>query len=174
MLKVLAWDDPYLSDEEFLCLTRGRELITPFENWTQGKMARNAQNDEVMPNSPDATMWCAHGALACYAPGINRYDEGILTMKCKLRLDEEVKAAKIRDNRMRTERTLTISTYFYGIEVYNDQGHDFYEAKRHDLHRNILQMFDRAIAHRRHEINDEKESAKEPELVGAESTLYQH
>lgn len=158
MLKVLAWDDPYLSDREFLCLTRGRELITPPENWTQGVEARDAIGNEVHPNDDNAEMFCAVGAIAHYAPGIDRYRFDELRVMCKFRLDAEVKAAHLFSNGGNGQR-------FYGIEVYNDKGDDLCDIARVDLHQSILRMFDLAIAHRRHEIDEQKIFVEEPALV---------
>ena len=43
-------------------LKEARELVA--KGWTRGCSARDAKGDFVRPESPDATCWCAYGAVA--------------------------------------------------------------------------------------------------------------
>lgn len=44
-------------------LVEARELITPTSRWTAGSFARDKWLAACNPHSPDATRFCAHGAL---------------------------------------------------------------------------------------------------------------
>ena len=40
-----------------------RELLTDEDHWTQGALARDAENRWVDPDAPSATCWCLMGAI---------------------------------------------------------------------------------------------------------------
>jgi hypothetical protein len=44
-------------------LRAARQLITPPERWTTRTLARDAEGNSVRDTDPDATCWCAVGAI---------------------------------------------------------------------------------------------------------------
>ena len=57
-------------------LENARNRISKRENWTRTALARNSTGHEVAPVDPQATCWCAHGAVAAEA-GLNGYADSI-------------------------------------------------------------------------------------------------
>lgn len=54
-------------------IREARELIADGTKWTQGREAVNEDGEDVPPNSPDATHFCAIGAV-CHVMGMERSD----------------------------------------------------------------------------------------------------
>ena len=44
-------------------LLKARERLTPVDQWTQGKLARDSARISVWPSAPDAVCWCVEGAI---------------------------------------------------------------------------------------------------------------
>lgn len=88
--------------------------------WTRGTYARNAEGEEVVFDSPNATCWCALGALLHVAPAVSPSSQWLGYWGARDVLDEEC----------------VVSTPYPSVPSLNDkQG---YKA--------VLELYDRAIA----------------------------
>jgi hypothetical protein len=109
-------------------LIEAKALIEKPENWTRGVMARGKAGVEVAPESPEATCFCAMGAL--YRASKDQWNRGALYRASK---DQWDRLAHIR-----AERTLREHAH----------GHLFISEFNDDLktmHQDIMNLFDKAI-----------------------------
>ena len=106
-------------------LTEGRELISDFESWTTGVLARDKDGEEVPPQSANATCWCSEGALECVywrsSETLNRapYREAMYILACVVKEEIDISG----------------SSKFILISYNDNSSHD-----------RVLSLWDKAIA----------------------------
>ena len=99
-------------------LTEARDLISDPKRWTQGAYARDAHGRQTYWGDPAAVCWCASGAIS------------------KATKLTPAQSAMNRDLVDQAQAELDSAIDHYGVFTFNDSR----------THKEVLEMFDRAIA----------------------------